>query len=429
MAASQNDDISTSEFIVAVDDAPLTGEFSDLTPIDSEGFNQLVKAQRYGRWFLLKGLKPQYRGQHAYETLLRKEFEIMMRLHHPGVVDVIDWTQVDGVGNCIVMEWVDGQSLKQWLADGHSHRERRRLAGLIVDALAYVHSQQTAHRDLKPSNIMVTRNGQFVKLIDFGLSDTDDYAILKQPAGTKHYVSPEQQTSRLTDVRNDIYSLGCVLDNLRLGPLYRGVVKRCRAPLHKRYAAVTQVGDALRRCARLPWLALAAVLLALAVWGVWMLHGERKTLEKSNAQVTLQTDSLHRQVQDVRQGGETMTEEFRRKNDSLQSRINELELEKQQAQQRSQMIAQLTDDGKRQLDQLVKSSGIEQHLDTLSSPAYFKTSYNEVINSVVDFPHRYSDGLSANITDAERSGINYALSSYMSSRYVSRWSRRLGVVQ
>ena len=61
-----------------------------------------------------------------------------------------------------------------------------------MDALEYIHGKQTAHRDLKPSNIMITRNGQHVKLIDFGLSDTDDYAVYKQPAGTEGYISPEQ---------------------------------------------------------------------------------------------------------------------------------------------------------------------------------------------------------------------------------------------
>lgn len=61
---------------------------------------------------------------------------------------------------------------------------RRRAVGQILDAIAYFHLQGVVHRDLKPSNILITDNGADVKIIDFGLSDADRYAILKQPAGT-----------------------------------------------------------------------------------------------------------------------------------------------------------------------------------------------------------------------------------------------------
>ena len=59
--------------------------------------------------------------------------------------------------------------------------ERRRVALEIVKAVEYIHSLQVVHRDLKPSNIMVTRTGRQVKLIDFGIADTDSFTIFKQP--------------------------------------------------------------------------------------------------------------------------------------------------------------------------------------------------------------------------------------------------------
>ena len=68
----------------------------------------------------------------------------------------------------------------------------------------YIHAKQIVHRDLKPSNIMITHNGNHVKLIDFGLSDNDDFALLKQPAGTPGYISPEQIVSCL------LYTSRCV---------------------------------------------------------------------------------------------------------------------------------------------------------------------------------------------------------------------------
>ena len=70
------------------------------------------------------------------------------------------------------------------------------------------------YRDLKPENILVTRNGENIKLIDFGLADTDGHAVLKQPAGTPRYMSPEQKVKAEADARNDIYSLGIIMEQM-----------------------------------------------------------------------------------------------------------------------------------------------------------------------------------------------------------------------
>lgn len=67
---------------------------------------------------------------------------------------------------------------------------------------------------LKPSNVMITHNGGYVKLIDFGLADTDSHTILKQPAGTLSYMAPEQAQMAQADVRNDIYSLGVIMQEM-----------------------------------------------------------------------------------------------------------------------------------------------------------------------------------------------------------------------
>ena len=110
---------------------------------------------------------------------------------------------------------------------------------MLIDALSYLHSRQTQHRDLKPSNIILTDNGQYLKLIDFGLSDTDSHAILKAPAGTEGYMAPEGSS--------DIYSLGCILREMHLGWTSRWVTKKCCAPLNRRYKDTATIKRDLHR--------------------------------------------------------------------------------------------------------------------------------------------------------------------------------------
>ncbi len=265
---------SSESGIIIPEDQYINTEFTDLELLGSRGFNTIIKARRNGRLWLLKGLAEPFRGSGTHIRLLHKEFEILSRMQHPGVVMAVGIEEVDGVGMCIVMEWVDGVTLKEWISPefnkggvpavegvaaveadsstvgdkqtGRSLAERLRIAFQIMDALEYVHSRQAAHRDLKPSNIMITRNGAHVKLIDFGLADTDDYAVYKQPAGTVGYMSPEQAEARVCDIRNDIYSLGCVLENLGLGRRYARIVRRCKAESGKRFNNINEVRRAFR---------------------------------------------------------------------------------------------------------------------------------------------------------------------------------------
>ena len=74
----------------------------------SRGINQVVKVRRQGKWFILKGLKPEYRNQQAYIELLKKEFELGTQLDHPNIVRLLAKEMDPKVGPCIVMEYVDG---------------------------------------------------------------------------------------------------------------------------------------------------------------------------------------------------------------------------------------------------------------------------------------------------------------------------------
>ena len=108
---------------IVIEEACKSEHFTDFTDIPCRGHNILCKAMRYGRWWMLKGLKADYRQDANYRNLLHKEFDILISLQHPGIVQASSLEDVPGLGTCIVMEWVDGQTL----ASGWPSIIRRRM--------------------------------------------------------------------------------------------------------------------------------------------------------------------------------------------------------------------------------------------------------------------------------------------------------------
>lgn len=153
--------------------------------VSESGHARLFTATKYGKRFMLKCLKKDFLYIPVYQQALSKEFEIGLQLEHPNICHTIELEQVDGLGTTIVMEYVDGDNL-QTLIDRQQITPSlaEKIVCQLMDALEYMHNKQIIHRDLKPSNIMVTHNGQNVKIIDFGLSDSDSFYVLKTPAGT-----------------------------------------------------------------------------------------------------------------------------------------------------------------------------------------------------------------------------------------------------
>lgn len=194
---------------------PVESKFSNLSQcyVSISGHTRIFTATRYGKRYMLKCLKNDFLYTPIYRQALTKEFEIGLQLEHPNICHTIGMEEVENLGTTIVMEYIDGDTL-QYLIDQQllTAEMAHKIAHELMDALEYMHNKQMIHRDLKPANIMVTHNGKNVKLIDFGLSDSDSFTILKLPAGTSGYIAPEQLLPRAkSDPQADIYSLGMVL--------------------------------------------------------------------------------------------------------------------------------------------------------------------------------------------------------------------------
>jgi serine/threonine protein kinase len=161
---------SSSGFIVPAD---FSSEWRDISLLQTRSRTQIYTASRYGRRFVLKALTPDTASLTDYRLQQEQEFQLGIQLVHPNIAATYSLEEIDGVGRCIVQEWIDGVTLGEWLRTKPSKAARKRVFSQLMDALEYIHSLQLVHHDLKPDNILITRNGANVKLIDFGLSATD----------------------------------------------------------------------------------------------------------------------------------------------------------------------------------------------------------------------------------------------------------------
>ncbi len=291
----------------------------------------LATDQKHQREVALKVLRPEVASAIGLERFVR-EIEISARLRHPNILPLFDSGEADGLFY-YVMPFVEGESLRDILnrETQLSIDDTLRIAQEVADALALAHSHGVVHRDVKPENILIDAGHAVVA--DFGIArailevESDKLTGSGIAVGTPEYMSPEQAAGGgEIDPRSDIYSLGCVLYEMLVGePPFEGrtlqaiiarhmtgvipkpsetrstvpaavdtIVERALAKVPAdRFGGAEQLAEALERARtgsgesgvaagasrpsplRLPWILLAAVILAAAGVGWYMIGGAR----------------------------------------------------------------------------------------------------------------------------------------------------------
>jgi beta-lactam-binding protein with PASTA domain/tRNA A-37 threonylcarbamoyl transferase component Bud32 len=192
------------------------------------GMAEVYRARdiRLDRIVAIKTLRADLARDQIFQARFRREAQSAASLNHPSIVAVYD-TGEDMATSVpvpyIVMEYVDGRTVRDLLQEGHRLLPERSLEIIdgVLRALEYSHQAGIVHRDIKPGNVMVTRNGD-IKVMDFGIARamSDAQATMTQTAqviGTAQYLSPEQARGDRVDARSDLYSAGCLLYELLTG--------------------------------------------------------------------------------------------------------------------------------------------------------------------------------------------------------------------
>ena len=200
--------------------------------IGSGGMGSVYKARQKGleRIVALKILKLDQLSDQGNIARFEREARSLSALHNNHIAQFYNYGRAENGLNYIVMEYLEGRSLKQVLRaeDKLDWKRACMISKQICAAMTAAHQQGTINRDLKPENIILLDQAQkdFVKIIDFGLaklineSDERNEATLTRTGelvGTVHYLSPEQCRGKAADERSDIYALGCILYEMIIG--------------------------------------------------------------------------------------------------------------------------------------------------------------------------------------------------------------------
>ena len=192
------------------------------------GMAEVYRARdlRLDRVVAVKTLRADLARDQTFQARFRREAQSAASLNNPSIVAVYDTGEDMSTGTSIpfiVMEFVDGKTVRELLNEGHRLLPERTLEIVsgVLRALEYSHQAGIVHRDIKPGNVMVTKNGD-IKVMDFGIARamSDAQATMTQTAqviGTAQYLSPEQARGERVDTRSDLYSTGCLMYELLVG--------------------------------------------------------------------------------------------------------------------------------------------------------------------------------------------------------------------
>ncbi len=204
---------------------PLPSRYRIIEEVGQGGMAVVYRAQDevLRREVAVKVLHPHLLAEAESRVRLRREAQAVAKLNHDGILQVFDYSGDDAESSYIVTEFIDGQTLKQFLVSRKIAVPE--LGALIVievgTALDHAHSLGIIHRDIKPENVMVRRDGA-IKLMDFGVAqviDLERMTVTGQILGSPAYMAPEVLDGKTLDFRSDVFSLGVMLYQMATGVL------------------------------------------------------------------------------------------------------------------------------------------------------------------------------------------------------------------
>lgn len=202
----------------------ISGRYKVLEMIGGGGMSNVYLAHDMilDRDVAIKVLRYDFADEQELQRRFQREALSATSLAHPNIVNIYDVGE-DGNLHYIVMEYVKGQTLKQYIMEHAPVSPERSVAIMkqLTSAIAHAHQNQIIHRDIKPQNILMDEHGM-AKITDFGIAmalSATSFTQTNSVLGTVHYLSPEQARGGTATKKSDLYALGIVLYELLTGEL------------------------------------------------------------------------------------------------------------------------------------------------------------------------------------------------------------------
>ena len=192
-----------------------SNEYADLRPLYASryGNSRIFTANNHGKKVIVKALKAECANDAACKASLRQEYETTSMLDNKYIRKAIDFTNIEGLGDCIIFEYVDGKSLSEHVRVGTlSEKQVKSILTEVCDGLNFLHRNGLVHCNLNPENVMVSANDGHVKLIDIGVPETKQDADRELLIKEMEFVAPEIIKGEDFDSRADIYSIGKIME-------------------------------------------------------------------------------------------------------------------------------------------------------------------------------------------------------------------------
>ena len=244
--------------------APQENMYDGITVLGtiSEGrFFRVLKARMGTKYIILKSA---FHKDAMTTEFLRREYELGSTLSHSCIVTTLGFEEDTPAGPALVLEYIEGVPLEEYIETHPTDSATDRIIDDILDGTDYLHHRGVLHNDIKPSNIVVTPHGA-ARIIDFGLSISDDSVYKGCMGGSQGYSAPEIMAGKGPEgTASDIYSIGLLI-RLLSGRKYRRVIDRCcRQNPSERYQSIPALKRAIALRRYLP-VAVAAVIFAVFV--------------------------------------------------------------------------------------------------------------------------------------------------------------------
>jgi serine/threonine protein kinase len=280
-------------------------DYTEIKPLYTSryGNSRVFTARSSGKRIVLKALKPECVHDAACRASLRQEYETTSMLDSKYVRKALDFVNIQGLGDCIVFEFIEGKTLAEHVRVGTlSEKQVKSILVEMCDGLQYLHRNRIVHSNLKPENVMVTSNDYHIKLIDIGIPETKQEADRELLIKEMEFVAPEIIKGEDFDSRADIYSLGKIMEFIgerNITRQYNATATHCtQFSKEQRFDTISEVRSAVGKGRSVVKIVLFAAVVVIVGLLCFIYVPKIKTnVEKERAE-RLAVDFAH-QIEDM----------------------------------------------------------------------------------------------------------------------------------